>query len=218
MPETRLIKRYANRKMYDTSRSCYVTLEEVADMVRDGHDVRVIDNKTKDDLTEVTLTQALLDSERKKRGTVPLHGLRHLIASGNEFLHKRVAEPVSRVRTEAEKSIATWKDEANRTVLTWKTEAERRVNRARQPGDPPLDEEIAGAPKLATLVEHTHKAVDEFQHRVDEGIRHAITSLGLTHDELEVAQLRQRVSELESRIEALEADRRPRSPETLRPA
>ncbi len=213
MPETRVIKRYANRKMYDTSRSCYVTLEEVADMVRDGHDVRVIDNKSKEDLTEVTLSQALLDSERKKRGTVPLHGLRHLIASGNEFLHKRVAEPVSRVRTEAEKSIATWKDEANRTVLTWKTEAERRVlHRARQPGDPPLDEDIAATPKLATLVEHTHKAVDDFQHRVDESIRHAIIALGLTNDEVEVVQLRQRVADLESRIAALEADRRAAEP------
>lgn len=212
MSETRLIKRYANRKMYDTSRSCYVTLEEVADMVRSGHDVRVIDNKTKDDLTEVTLTQALLDSERKNRGSVPLSGLRHLIASGNEFLHKRVAEPVSRVRTEAERSIATWKDEAGRTVLTWKSEAERRAERVLhrpkqgQPGDPALDApEATGAPKLSSLVEHTHKAVDEFQHRVDERIRHAVIGLGLMHDDEEVARLHERVATLEARIAALEA-------------
>ena len=114
MPTPRLIKRYANRKMYDTSRSCYVTLEEVAEMVRAGQDVQVIDNKTKQDLTEVTLTQALLDSERRKRGTVPLSGLRHLIASGNEFLHKRVTEPVIRARTEAERSLQTWRSEAER--------------------------------------------------------------------------------------------------------
>lgn len=203
MSDTRVIKRYANRKMYDTSRSCYVTLEEVADMVRNGHDVRVIDNKTKDDLTEVTLTQALLDSERKQRGTVPLHGLRHLIASGNEFLHKRVTEPVIRVRSEAEKSLATWKDEANRTVLTWKTEAEKRVHRALPP-----EVDANGAPVLATLVEQTHKAVDEFQHRVDERIRHAIASLGVTKDQEEVAALRQRIEDLEGRIAALEAEKR----------
>jgi len=125
MPEPRIIKRYANRKMYDTSRSCYVTLEEVAEMVRDGHEVRVVDNRTKADLTEVTLTQALLDSERKRRGTVPLASLRHLIAQGNEFLSKKVAEPVSRVREEASRSVTHWRDEAGKTVQTLRTEAEK---------------------------------------------------------------------------------------------
>ena len=140
MAESRVIKRYANRKMYDTARSCYVTLEEVADMVREGYDVRVLDNRTKDDLTEVTLTQALLDTERRKRGSVPLSGLRHLISSGNEFLSRRVAEPVIRVREGAERTVATvasWKDEAGRTVTAWKSEAEKRAERVlhRKPGD-----------------------------------------------------------------------------------
>ena len=116
MTDTRVIKRYANRKMYDTARSCYVTLEEVADMVRAGADVKVIDNKTKEDLTEVTLTQALLDSERRNRGTVSLAGLRTLISHGAESLTKRVTEPVSRVREEAERTVTAWRDEAGRTV------------------------------------------------------------------------------------------------------
>jgi hypothetical protein len=117
-----------------------VTLEEVADMVRNGTDVQVIDNKSKEDLTEVTLTQALLDSERKNRGTVPLHGLRHLIASGGDLLQKKVAEPVLRARADAERTVATlkvdaertvttWRDEAARTVTAWKTEAERRAEK-----------------------------------------------------------------------------------------
>ena len=61
-----LIKRYSNRKLYDTSRSCYVTLEEVAAMVRNGQDVVIIDNKTKEDLTTVTLTQIIFEEEKKK--------------------------------------------------------------------------------------------------------------------------------------------------------
>jgi len=129
MSGSRVIKRYANRKMYDTERSCYVTLEEVATMVRAGQDVRVIDNKTKRDLTEVTLTQALLDSERRNRGTIPLSGLRTLIEQGNEFLQRRIAEPVQRVRTDAERTVTAWKDEAERTVTAWKTEAERAAER-----------------------------------------------------------------------------------------
>ena len=71
--EPRLIKRYANRKMYDTVRSCYVTLEEVASMVRAGEDVKVIDNKTKDDLflgmflffTDCTVLRPLLSRLRQ---------------------------------------------------------------------------------------------------------------------------------------------------------
>lgn len=124
MAQPRVIKRYSNRKMYDTSRSCYVTLEEVTDMVRDGLEVRVIDNKTKADLTEVTLAQALLDSERKRRGSVPLSGIRTLISQGGDFLHKRVAEPVTRTAEIAQRSVTAWRDEAERTVQTLVHEAE----------------------------------------------------------------------------------------------
>ena len=219
MGETRVIKRYANRKMYDTSRSCYVTLEEVATMVRDGHEVQVIDNKTKEDLTEVTLTQALLDSERRNRGTVPLHGLRHLIASGNEFLHKRVTEPVTRARSEAEKSLATWKDEAGRTVLTWKTEAEKRAESLLHRTK--LEGEEGGAAvdphsgqTLSHLAQQTHRAVDDFQHRIDEGIRHAVAALGIIRDDEALHQLRIQVEALEGRLAVLEGRTTPKeSPE-----
>lgn len=63
-PERRVIKRYANRKLYDTTTSCYVTLIEVAGYVRDGEDVRIIDNQTKEDLTSVTLAQILYEEEK----------------------------------------------------------------------------------------------------------------------------------------------------------
>ena len=95
----RLIKRYANRKMYDTERSCYVTLEEVAELVRGGVDVRVIDNTTKADLTEVTLAQALLDSQRRNRQPVSLAGLRTLISQGGDLLSRNLAD-VARARTD----------------------------------------------------------------------------------------------------------------------
>jgi len=220
MIQSRVIKRYANRKMYDTSRSCYVTLEEVADMVREGCDVQVIDNKTKSDLTEVTLTQALLDSERKKRGTVPLSGLRHLISSGGDFLARRIADPVSRVKVDAERTVSAWKTDAERTVTAWKTEAERRAERVLQRKaagetgaeesapdsvDLPSDKEVVQPPVLATLVEQTQKAYDDFQHKVDERVRHAVGALGLpASDPVEILELRRRVDALEARLAALE--------------
>src|SRR3990172_1754345 len=64
-PGVRVIKRYANRKLYDTRDSRYVTLSEIEVLVRGGEDVRIIDNGTKEDLTSVTLAQVLLEQEKK---------------------------------------------------------------------------------------------------------------------------------------------------------
>jgi polyhydroxyalkanoate synthesis repressor PhaR len=61
----RLIKRYANRKLYDTRASRYVTLQQIAEYVRGGEEVSIIDNTTKEDLTNVTLAQILYEEERK---------------------------------------------------------------------------------------------------------------------------------------------------------
>ena len=55
--EPKVIKRYTNRKLYDTVESRYVTLEEIAEMVKTGTDVKIVDNRTKEDLTSVTLAQ-----------------------------------------------------------------------------------------------------------------------------------------------------------------
>jgi polyhydroxyalkanoate synthesis repressor PhaR len=65
MKDVRIIKRYQNRKLYDTFQSCYVTLEEIAQIVREGNEIQVIDNKTKNDITYTTQLQLLADQERK---------------------------------------------------------------------------------------------------------------------------------------------------------
>ncbi|MCO4792275.1 MAG: polyhydroxyalkanoate synthesis regulator DNA-binding domain-containing protein [Bacteriovoracaceae bacterium] len=65
MNDVRIIKRYQNRKLYDTHQSCYVTLEEIAQIIREGHEIQVIDNKTKNDITYMTQIQLLFDQERK---------------------------------------------------------------------------------------------------------------------------------------------------------
>jgi polyhydroxyalkanoate synthesis repressor PhaR len=74
MNDVRIIKRYQNRKLYDTHQSCYVTLEEIAQIIREGHEIQVIDNKTKNDITYMTQIQLLFDQERKstKAGDVEL--------------------------------------------------------------------------------------------------------------------------------------------------
>src|SRR5688572_2955692 len=83
--QTKVIKRYANRKLYDTERSCYVTLEEISQMIKEGDDVKVVDNKTKDDLTAVTLAQIIVEEEKKVQ-KMPLQLLRSIIQSGETAL------------------------------------------------------------------------------------------------------------------------------------
>jgi polyhydroxyalkanoate synthesis repressor PhaR len=64
-PERHIIKKYANRKLYDTRTSSYVTLEGIAGLVRDGHEIKVVDRETGQDLTQVTLSQIVLLEEKR---------------------------------------------------------------------------------------------------------------------------------------------------------
>jgi polyhydroxyalkanoate synthesis repressor PhaR len=70
MENMRTIKKYANRKLYDTQQSCYITLDEIAELIRTGQDITVIDNKTKEDITYKTLVQllSLLEAKNAKMG------------------------------------------------------------------------------------------------------------------------------------------------------
>jgi polyhydroxyalkanoate synthesis repressor PhaR len=74
-----IIKKYANRRLYDTSTSAYVTLEHLSDLVRQGRDFEVRDAKTQEDLTRQVLTQIIFEQETKGDGALPLNFLRQLI-------------------------------------------------------------------------------------------------------------------------------------------
>ena len=65
MEEMRVIKRYQNRKLYDTQQSCYVTLEEIGHILREGQEIKVIDNQTREEITYPTQVQLLFERERK---------------------------------------------------------------------------------------------------------------------------------------------------------
>jgi len=67
-PERHLIKKYANRKLYDTQMSRYITLDGIADLVRDGHEIQVVDRDTGQDLTQVILSQIVLSEEKRGPG------------------------------------------------------------------------------------------------------------------------------------------------------
>ena len=81
MSDVRIIKRYQNRKLYDTHQSCYVTLEEIAQIIREGHEIQVIDNKSKNDITYMTQIQLLFDQERKSTKGPDVELLKRVIRS-----------------------------------------------------------------------------------------------------------------------------------------
>ena len=81
MNDVRIIKRYQNRKLYDTHQSCYVTLEEIAQIIREGNEIQVIDNKTKNDITYMTQIQLLFDQEKKSTRAGDVELLKRVIRS-----------------------------------------------------------------------------------------------------------------------------------------
>ena len=83
---TILIKRYANRKLYNTQTSRYITLKGISELIEGGDEVRVIDNETGEDITNVALSQILVDSEREGR-EVPTSLLSDLLHRGGDVLY-----------------------------------------------------------------------------------------------------------------------------------
>lgn len=86
MAEKIVFKKYANRRLYNTEKSEYVTLKEVADLVRQGHRVEVIDAKTKEDVTAFILTQIVLEEAKQNNTLLPVPILHMIIQYGDNIL------------------------------------------------------------------------------------------------------------------------------------
>ncbi len=101
----RIVKRYPNRKLYDATARRYVTLDDIARLVRRGEDVRVLDRATNQDVTTVTLSQVLHARERRRKIPLPRsaftgllrRGSSHADARGNGALRRALARLEARV-------------------------------------------------------------------------------------------------------------------------
>ena len=92
------IKRYPNRKLYDTEAKRYVTLDELATMIREGAEIQVVDHESNEDLTTLTLTQIMLEQQKKSSSFLSRSLLTNLIRSGGdrlEHLRKSVQSSVT---------------------------------------------------------------------------------------------------------------------------
>ncbi len=197
MPETRIIKRYANRKLYDTEHSRYVTLDQISEMIRNGDDVKIVDNKTKEDLTTVTLAQIIFEEEKKQRSFLPLAAMRNIIQSGGEWF----AEAQRRVQ-----SILPGKRKDDPADDPPPVDA--------NPSDPvdPVDETALKKRSLASLREW----VDQSKHRLDEWQKHVDTKIRTTIDGIsqtitpwgsvnkDVRALADRIADLEAKLREIE--------------
>jgi polyhydroxyalkanoate synthesis repressor PhaR len=127
MEKAKIIKRYQNRKLYDTDASCYVTLDEIAEMIQQGEEVTVVDNRNQKDITAATLTQIIFEKQKRSDMPVPISTLRHIIQHGDgsfsSFLSKNTDGNQLDVIRELEtkvKSLSSKLDglEKNRGVLS----------------------------------------------------------------------------------------------------
>jgi polyhydroxyalkanoate synthesis repressor PhaR len=174
----RVIKRYSNRKLYDTKDSRYVTLLQIAEMVRGGEEVQIIDNNTKEDLTEVTLAQIIYEEQKQKAASsrnVPLQTLKDLIHQRTEKVLSDLREgPIGRLIPGAAKSEPPGKDADSIEVA------------------PPES-------SRPSLVEQAKETWEDWQTRIDERVKAVVPNL------LPWQQLQHEIKRLSARIEELEA-------------
>ena len=212
--EPRMIKRYANRKLYDMRESCYITHDEIASLVKSGEDVTIIDNKTKEDLTTLTLTQILFREEKMQRKTLPLQTLRGILQSGGDFIQRQITDPLQSLRDEAGETVRTISH-----VFRKESDEEDGVDGATMVPTPPppemephenLDGDAASdgrTPAMREWVETTQRSFETFQRTFEERWNLTFNALTLLNEN------RQRIMELEERVAALEAQLAPEGEE-----
>lgn len=117
---TIIIKRYQNRKLYDTQNSVYVTLDDIGQIIRRGDDVRIIDNRNKEDLTGITLTQIIFEEEKRKKSLLPLTTLKNVIRNGGGVIRGLVSTATDSVQStlhSAREGVETIRDKLEEAFL-----------------------------------------------------------------------------------------------------
>jgi polyhydroxyalkanoate synthesis repressor PhaR len=181
----RTIKRYSNRKLYDTRQSRYVTLLQIAEMVRAGEDVQIIDNASKEDKTDVTLALIISEELKARPRAIPLATLKALIRHrGGKLLTQLRESPIGRLMPRDEGAVVDHDLVAEPQLQDAPTNAEDSHVSKEQPGG-------------------LRKTLEQWQHTIDDRIRAVVPHFS-TIQELqgEVQQLSKRIEELEKRLAA----------------
>lgn len=211
----RVIKRYANRKLYDTEESTYVTLEEIAEAIREGEEVRIIDNKTQEDLTSVTLTQIIFEQE-KKRSLMPLGLLLDLIRSGGAQLSGYLQSGVGQVVTGGLRGKLAPKGRAEAAPASGARQGEpvsqaegrdaaadaNSMDNLKKSASPQLQGKVDQTKELLSQIQ---KSLDDWHQQLDSRVHQTVEQLAaLPTLANEMNSLEKRIRELEARLEDLD--------------
>jgi polyhydroxyalkanoate synthesis repressor PhaR len=180
----RTIKRYSNRKLYDTQDKRYITLEQISALVRDGEDIRVIDNQSGEDLTTVTLSQVLLDQEKKKEAPLPKWAFLDMIQRSG-----------SNVLDGLKKGVFTWFENSFVSDETIDKNVEKMV----KSGQVTKDEATKIKTEFKSRTSAFKKRLDDIvERRVDE----ILGALNIP-SKSELTKLNERLEELNKKVEEL---------------
>ena len=194
----RVIKRYSNRKLYDTKDSRYVTLLQIAEMVRGGEEVQIIDNNTKEDLTEVTLAQIIYEEQKQKASSsrnVPLQTLKDLIHQRTEKVLSDLREgPIGRLIPGAK----------NEAPAGGKSSLEPPTAKAADEKENGAGSAPPSSPGKPSLVEQAKETWEDWQTKIDERVKAVVPNL-LPWQQLqhEIKRLNARIEELEEKLKSL---------------
>ncbi len=198
MSGPKVVKRYANRKLYDTERSCYVTLDDIAGMIKNGDDVRVVDNKSGEDLTSVTLAQIIFEAE-KKASFMPLTLLRNLIQQGGDTLGEIARESVDKVQAKASEI----KEQAEKLRQDLGEKLGGVIGRRGDKKSGRADDTRARV--LGDLVKSTKTALEDLKKGFEEKVEGSVgTMQRYAHLGKDMDEIRKRLETLEQRLEKIQ--------------
>jgi polyhydroxyalkanoate synthesis repressor PhaR len=116
-----LIRKYSDRRLYDTGASRYVKLEDIASMVREGKEVRVVDERTGKDLTHIVLTQIIVEDAKQRQIALPLQLLTQIVRASDQATHDFLSwylDSTLDLYQKAQKTVHTRLSEAKNAVST----------------------------------------------------------------------------------------------------
>jgi len=149
--KTLVIKKYGNRRLYDTNNSAYINQDEVAQLVREGHDIQVVDAATGEDLTRLVLTQIIVQHAKEPDSAFPVDILRQMVVAGGRATQETTLKYLKTVLDMYQKAYRAMAPPINAFEF---------IQTAPRPAAPPV-------PWVAPPAEDSYRA-DAAQHKNDE--------------------------------------------------
>lgn len=175
----KIIKRYPNRKLYDTEKSQYITLEDIVSFISEGIEFKVIDNKNKEDITSLILSQIIYESEKRKQRLMPIDFMKKIIQYGEDAVQEMFGK-------------------LNIGDKIGFKDAEKKFKDLFKKGE-------EGKGKLKEFISGAQFSVQDFEKKIDSAIQEAISRVpGLSEIINELKELRNELKNVKKRVGKIE--------------